>query len=249
KPETHCIWLPSSLSAEDCLWVCVEELTVIEEKLRTAQCYNSLESLRYILHIKDQSCAIIEQIHQRGKGAAQKYQVSREAKLKLSGHSNWEKTLNPQAPAPSNISGQPNLPFNPDDPTAEPMRERTAHDGSGETRKVLSWIWLMQLEETIDVNADPDKFSDPAKDTILCAEWAKSHTHMMRAIEEVELLKEEMRWILTFLDWKHGWWISVSQLRTREKALLEGLKAYTLSRSNLQKMLSTQFRNKWMSSL
>ncbi|PPR05446.1 hypothetical protein CVT24_007945, partial [Panaeolus cyanescens] len=303
KPETHRIWLPSYFSPAERVWVCVEELPGIEEKLRTSHCYDSLNELRNSLRIKDRlvnwknrnirgqrdgtrSRAIIDRIHQRARQAAQKYRVSRQAKLALSGAGEWEKNLRllrevdirtyrepeplPLATArPGTVTSEvqsssdsaaedsnmdvdkadPAPFFSGEDPHAQPTRERTQKDGTGESRKVLSWIWLMEKEEGMDKSADPDTVSDPAEDTILRSEWAKSRSRVNRAIEEVDLLKEEMRRILEFLDWKSKWWLSVSSSRSGEAALQEGLLAYATSQASLQKKLSRDFQALWMSSL
>lgn len=69
---------------------------------------------------------------------------------------------------------------------------RSARDGTGETRKTLSWIWLM---EGVDGStADSDE--------VLRSEWSKSRARAKRATEEVHLLREEMCRALKFLEWR-----------------------------------------------
>lgn len=44
-PEDTNLWLPSKLPKEARQRVCVQDLSTIEERLRTAQCYDALESV------------------------------------------------------------------------------------------------------------------------------------------------------------------------------------------------------------
>jgi hypothetical protein len=89
--------------------------------------------------------------------------------------------------------------------------ERTRRDGTGETRRTLSWIWT---------SASSDPNSDAADD-IVKSEWAKSRARAARACEEVLLLREEMRRTLEFLQWKAKWWLSRSDLRSAEPGVAE----------------------------
>ena len=73
---------------------------------------------------------------------------------------------------------------------------RSRRDGTGETRRMLSWIWTTKTQgETEDET-----------DEILRTEWAKSRARTIRCKEEVMLLKEEMRRVTEFLGWKSQWW-------------------------------------------
>lgn len=76
--------------------------------------------------------------------------------------------------------------------------ERTRRDGTGETRRTLSWIWT--------VEGVKNSAAGEPSDDILRAEWCKSRARANCATEEVLLLKEEMRRTLAFLNWRAGWW-------------------------------------------
>ena len=110
NPEDADLWLPSRIPSSHCERVCVKGLATSEEKLRTAQCYDALESLRHVLTIKTRmiqfknknlrgqragtrSRAVIDRVHERARVAADKYRIARRAKLALSGTGDWEKTL------------------------------------------------------------------------------------------------------------------------------------------------------------
>jgi hypothetical protein len=51
-PENSDLWLPSKLPEGARQRVCMQSLPRIKEKLRTAQCYDALESIHHILKIK-----------------------------------------------------------------------------------------------------------------------------------------------------------------------------------------------------
>jgi len=96
--------------------ICFGKLPEIEEKLRTAQCFDALQTLRHTLRIKsrlvkfknqnvrgqregNRSRAIIDRVHDKARAAAEKYRTSRATKLLLSGPGPWEKELQPLADA------------------------------------------------------------------------------------------------------------------------------------------------------
>lgn len=87
--------------------------------------------------------------------------------------------------------------------------ERTRRDGTGETRRTLSWIWVSDaataalLDDGIPDEEDEEDIT--RSEEILQAEWAKSRARATRWTEEVMLLKEEMRRALAFLNWRAQW--------------------------------------------
>lgn len=110
NPEDLEIWLPSKLPQADRARVCMQGLATAEEKLRTAQCYDALDSIRHILTVKTRmiqfknknvrgqkggtcSRAVIDRVHGRARVAADKYRAARKAKLLLTGPGSWEATL------------------------------------------------------------------------------------------------------------------------------------------------------------
>jgi hypothetical protein len=112
-------------------------------------------------------------------------------------------------------------------------------DGTGETRRTLSWIWT-----SASGDSNPD-----AADNIVRSEWAKSRARAARACEEVLLLQEEMQRTLEFLQWKARWWLSRSDLKSAEPGVAEGLRAFAHEQAALQLSLSEEFRSIWQQSL
>ncbi|KAF9034610.1 hypothetical protein BJ165DRAFT_1319764, partial [Panaeolus papilionaceus] len=119
--------------------------------------------------------------------------------------------------------------------------EDNKRDGTGETGRTISWIWLGRGASTKNMDADK----------ILQAEWAKSRARVLRAKEEVPLLKEEMRRVLQYLEWKAKKWLSQAQLRRGmvDSTLQEGLNAYAHQCAAHQRALAAKFKKQWHSPL
>ena len=100
--EDATLWLPSTILTKFRLNICTPGLPLIEEKLRTAQCYDALDSICHILKLKTQmvefknwnmrgqqeglrSQDIINRVHDHAVAAAEKYRTAQKAKLALSG--------------------------------------------------------------------------------------------------------------------------------------------------------------------
>lgn len=211
------------------------------------------------------SRSVIDSIHEKARMAAERYRRARIAKMFLSGPGDWEAVL--QVLEDGDIRGyqDPNrlrvrqgrrgvlddeqleqlaatsTPLTDNDNLTLFNEPRTRRDGTGETRRTLSWIWT-----TSSNIAGPEDSSDD----ILRAEWAKSRARAARATEEVLLLREEMRRVLEFLAWKAGWWTTRLDWRgDTNKDLAEGLRAYAHTQADLQTTLSTEFRTIWRAPL
>ncbi|PPR02839.1 hypothetical protein CVT26_009581 [Gymnopilus dilepis] len=272
-PEDAHVWLPSRIPPSQRRRVCREGLPEIEERLRSGQCHDSLENLRQTLRLKSRmiqfknqnirgqrdgtrSRAVIDRIHDRAKVAAGKYRSARSALLSLRGPGDWEKNL--RVLEDSDIRGyqdpdrlrprkgrmgifeddeSPGVTVEPDNVGLTLLNQsRTRRDGTGETRRTISWIWY---------NARTVQ-PDDEKDEILRSEWAKSRARAERAREEVLLLREEMRRVLKYLDWKAKWWRDRTSSRSDiSSSLAEGIQAFALAQADVQDLLADHFRKLW----
>ena len=211
------------------------------------------------------SRAVIDRVHERARNTAEKYRASRAAKLELEGHGVWEETLCELKDEDVRGYQDPNrlrirrgrrgvledeaVEALGDDGEAMEVdgqgislrpQERKRRDGTGETRRTLSWIWTTPRAGN----------ADDAQDDILRAEWAKSRARATRTWEEVLRLKEEMRQVLESLEWKATWWMDRSKVsRTVGKDIQEGLVSYAHRQSSVQKALAHKFRELWKSPL
>lgn len=220
------------------------------------------------------SRAVIDRVHQKARAYAAKYRSARKAVLALSGAGAWEASLQPLLDSDIRAYTDPDRIHKrtgrrgtvEEDEEAEGMGEsrataptsadqrvadgsgidlrpevRGARDGTGETRRTLSWIWT-----TARNTADPDA----SDNDILRSEWAKSRARAARATEEVVLLREEMRRVLAFLEWKANWWGLRKEARpVEDRALAEGLRAYAEEQAALQHLLCRSFRSIWKTPL
>ncbi|KDR70916.1 hypothetical protein GALMADRAFT_75522, partial [Galerina marginata CBS 339.88] len=279
KSEDMYLWLPSSLSKADRDIVCIAGLSASEEKLRTAQCHDTLSGVCDTLRLKSRmvdfknknvrgqrdglrSREVINRIHNRARKFAAQYRAARVAKLSLTGPGPWEKSLrvlldsdirSPQDPerlkphkrrrGTWEDSEKPSgMDVEEEEDNGEEINlfaeRRTKRQGTGKTRLTISWIWTVI---PYDEDSDDQKVAD-----IMRAEWSESRARVRRAIEEVRLLREEMRRTLAYLDWKAGWWISRQTLKSVEDVvLMEGLKAYCFDQSAHQLALKDLFQGIW----
>lgn len=67
----------------------------------------------------------------------------------------------------------------------------------------------------------------------------------MRATEEVQLLKEEMRHVRAFCTWKAAWWRTRACLRKVDAVLAEGSVAYSKDQAIIQEALEAEFGLLW----
>jgi hypothetical protein len=90
----------------------------------------------------------------------------------------------------------------------------------------LSWIWLVQRDDSA-TEVSEDEIGDSeftCQSSIVFSltfcfqglriEWAKSCARTAWWCEEVDLLDEEMRRVLCFLDWKSAWWVKMGVARS-----------------------------------
>lgn len=282
EPETFELWLPSALPETRRRAACYEGLPSIESRLRTAQCYDSLDDVRYVMRVKARmvqfknqnvrgqregirSRAVVDRVHEKAMTAVRRYRRSRQAKLTLDGPGEWEKSLRDLRDEdvrsyrdPERMkSGMGRVGTNEDtvdgvaviqsraDPLPIPeeniLRDdhRNAHSGTGETYKMLSWIWTTAQNLKIDDHSDSD-------DQVLRAEWCRSRARAKRTEEEVQKVQEEMARTLRYLEWKSEWWIEKVQERgSVSEDLKEGLRAYALEQSGLQLSLRVTFKKLW----
>ena len=288
NPEDMDVWLPSRIAEAHRSRVCQEGLADIEERIRTAQCYDALDAIRHALTVKSRmimfknknvrrqrdglhSRSVIDRVHEKAREQAAKYRTSQEAKYALCGEGPWEEVLRvlldgdvrgyqdknalrvrkgrpgtledeqvEAAEGSGSAGGAEDAEM--EDGSGIPLWEEERHrrDGTGETCRTLSWIWTTK-------SRTPNE--DDETDDVLRSEWAKSRARANRCKEEVLLLKEEMRRVLVFLEWKSEWWLQWQGLRKGlPQDLDEGLKAFALGQADLQKRLASHFREIWRGS-
>jgi len=208
------------------------------------------------------SRAVIDRVHGRACAAADKYCTARKAKLSLAGPGNWEAALQVLNDSDIHLYQDPNhlqpcqrrggileddqLMSLQEQQTQDENdqsdfvlfnQERSRRDGTGETRRTISWIWL---NRSLGVDASDD---------VLRSGWAKSRARAARGREEVMLLKEEMQRTLESLAWEADDWKKRAVKRSEQVVLEDGLKerlyAYAMHQNDIQTNLAIHFRSLW----
>ncbi|KAJ6556339.1 hypothetical protein B0H19DRAFT_947312 [Mycena capillaripes] len=239
------LWLPSAIGTRA---QCDESLRDYEYQLRKGQAFQALDEMRNVLILRTREYHRKDARHHgvkaktraqtRVKGwqarideAAATYRAARSALAALGvalKRKEWELHLKPLRE--EDVRGRPNPHF------ADEDRQR-------EEKLPLSWIWRVQ-----EGGAAGCCSSDTDRWTVLRIEWAKTRAKAMRYAEEVDLLDEEMRRVLQFLDWRTGWWRSLIGLRSTvqpEAGLQDGHKAYAEKQGAYMEGLAERFRGLW----
>ncbi|KAG1725657.1 hypothetical protein EDB19DRAFT_1897750 [Suillus lakei] len=233
------LWLPSGVGPDT---PCSTQLYRFKWMLRCAQANDALRDIRNLLrlrshlykfkdnHIIGQAAntharSTINKTDVKVSMAAERYEVARAALTTLA-------QILDEDPAWKDIFKPLNR--NKDLKSLKDMWEKET-----EGTRHLSWIW-----KTPGVAEDASVGLHDA----LRIEWCKAHARAMRWEEEVDLLKEEQRRVIAFLDWQAGWWWCQRQGRDSEHlddCLREGLKAYAERQASLRRALSAHFQALW----
>ncbi|KAG1901598.1 uncharacterized protein F5891DRAFT_1128045 [Suillus fuscotomentosus] len=101
----------------------------------------------------------------------------------------------------------------------------------------ISWIWKV---------AGVSNNQEEGLQDLLHVEWCKARAQAHWWEEEVQLLYEEMRRVLTFLEWQAGWWDTQGSRRQfGSSAFTEGAVAYAHRQAMLRQSMSAWFRLLW----
>ncbi|KAG0708157.1 hypothetical protein DFH29DRAFT_979482 [Suillus ampliporus] len=227
-PEAIKLWLPSQISRTA---PCNSLLQAIEWKLWYAQGHDTLHSLRSNLHAqtailkyKDRNLCgqgantrawnTLKAVEARIEAAASTYEYAHKALVVLSPQVNqtgWHSSLRLLDRA--DIRSMMDLLW-----------------GETEGTRKLSWIWNMRGVAANEIDKD-NALED------MRIEWCKARARAMHWAEEVELLKEEMRRILQFLEWDAQHWDERGLENTLEDAgedEREGRMAYAKRQASLR---------------
>ncbi|KAG1888854.1 hypothetical protein F4604DRAFT_1877293 [Suillus subluteus] len=229
------LFLPSSLSHRA---PCDDRLLEHEWELHQAQAYDTLNDLCTVLNLRyhlykykdtfirgqranTRANGIITNAEHRIDALSVKYSNSRGALLNLASRlgkdDDWERRLKP-------LDKQKD---------AIPLKH---DDGRTVGQQNILWIW-----KTSGSNSNELGLQDSLR-----VEWCKAQARAHRWEEEVELLREEMRRVIAFLDWHAGWWdmqgsrCAFNSLQAREGAL-----AYAQRQANLRRTMAVHFKSMW----
>ncbi|KAJ7152741.1 hypothetical protein C8R43DRAFT_1127191 [Mycena crocata] len=260
KAENVKLYMPSEMSAEDdndTLRGSVSGLLGMEEKLRVAQCDNSLVSLRARLHAKGhligfrnsnvtgqvaatKARTLIEEVGERVESYAKRYRRGRAALQALgkeAEYPHFKELLAAHVQLDGDAGESDAASIKRLGLLASGLRREARH-APGTTRRVLSWIWTAP-------GALEDK-TERVHESVR-VEWTRALARKERWREEVLLLREEMRRVLRYLGWQADWWRERVGPRPEDAddALAAGLRAYALKQAAWHDRLRGFWRIKW----
>ncbi len=109
-----------------------------------------------------------------------------------------------------------------------------------QSRYEMSWIWLVGKSGSTDD-------SHENWDESMQAEWAKMKARQDRWNEEYQLIQEEMKRTVVYLEWKASWWKEHMKRRIVEDPILaQSLLAYSERQAYLWKKLAASCVEKWI---
>ena len=259
NPEDIHLWLPSAIAREV---ACDPKLQTYESQLRIAQANDALHEIRSGLLLRShlwkfknrfirgqrantRSQAVIDACQARIKVSIEKYQIARRALSTLSDILSlvgWQISLR-ELDEGRDVKGLTTSGF---DEYDESMG-----------RRELTWIWKsgnlsepgLEGQESLQ---DGQLFFGHnylclTSRKVLRIEWCRTRARVMRFEEEVELLQEEMRRTLAFLQWQSAWWQDCRDESLLVSDLLQsaGTLAYAEKQTALRLALHDQFKHLW----
>ena len=245
KAELIKLWLPSQLEDPDKrASLCSPGVITSKKELRFGQLQDSLDNLRKARRVRrglvlfhkvqiagegqktqTKARAAIQTLQDRIDKSVRRYRVARTALVQLDPGGDWEKIY---------------LPLNDADnrgPSKEP-EEVVASDGA----YTQSWIWRSTTTAVSrdEVNED------------MRVEWVQCMARADRWEEEVTLLKEEMRRVVQFLEWRSDSWFLKVDARAGDdvtSAVRAGISAYARKQGSIFHNLAVRFAQRWHSRL
>ena len=244
KAETIKLWLPSQLeNPNERTSLCSPGVINSEKELRFGQLQDSLDNLRKARRVRrglvlfhkvqisgegqktqTKARAAIQALQDRIDKSVQRYRTARTALLQLDPGGNWKEIYLPLDDADNR--GQ----------SKEP-EEVLASDGM----YTQSWIWRSNTTAVSQDEVNED----------MRVEWAQSMARADRWEEEVDLLKEEMRRVVQFLEWRSRSWFSKVDARALDvtSAVHAGISAYARKQGSIFHNLAIRFSQRWRSTL
>jgi len=223
-PENMPLYLPSSLPPNIRNLPELEEVCNLERRLREPQADDALADIRRQRRIiqglwqfkrinvsgtgnrpNTRMLKLFKRFDDKTKRAAQKYRVAYAALNVLDSNGSWSARL--KALADTDISG----------PGKEPNDTSMTN-----SRYQPSWIWLMPRvteSDTTDTGMREEEFNESMR-----VEWAKTKARMTRWKEELLIVQEEMRRVISYHKWKAAWWRErISMRDDRDAGILSGV--------------------------
>ncbi|KAJ6585954.1 hypothetical protein B0H19DRAFT_1250699 [Mycena capillaripes] len=236
-----------------------------EFDMREGQAHEALDDIRRLLlvrthHYKFKDVHVegtgphtrardaIEVLDERIRRLAGEYRAARRALVSLGPRlkeTRWSFVL--KELGAKDIRGMPRALFS--DPEKKKKGKKRQRQEEEEEPREMSWIWRTGLSSSVMASASTsEEAAIKAMHESLRIEWAKARARARRWTEEVDLLEEEMRRILVFLEWKAQWWRERKGLRpdiAEDAEMVEGFNAYAERQSSIQEKMKQRFETNW----
>ncbi len=125
-----------------------------------------------------------------------------------------------------------------------PGRQSDDPTGLSKGRYEVSWIWFVGQDQSVETT-DENQFDESMR-----AEWAKMKARQDRWNEEDQLLQEEMKRTVLYLEWKVQWWKKQATRRiVEDHVLAQGLSAYAERQAYLWGRLAASCVETWVPTL
>ncbi|KAJ7712107.1 hypothetical protein B0H16DRAFT_1744534 [Mycena metata] len=231
KAEHIRLFLPSSLTATQRAKGCQEGFPEME-----AQCTDALTKLRSRLHAKRHV------LYWRAGNTGGQHDATRSNTLIAAAHTALRALKGPHYRPNLKPLKESDLTLDGDVKDTESAAKKklsliAAGKGGrvpchieGTSRTVMSWIWAAR-------GALDDGEADLHES--LQVEWAHAKARKNRWEEEVNLIREEMRRVLRYLEWETGVWEERAGMEREDLSpeVRAGLKAYALKRADMHRSL------------
>jgi hypothetical protein len=250
SPESTNLFLPSSLPPELRDNATFKKIADKEFRLRIAQADDSLADIRRLRRLitgltnfkklnvsgaGNKPNTRMRTLHNRMMNkvdrSANRYIAARSALLSLDpSGGNWKERLR-ELDKKKDIRGPGR---DPDDQTSKGRYE-------------ISWIWTV----TRPVNNSPDESEDSeALNTSLRPEWTKAKARRDRWDEEWQLVQEEMRRVVAYLEWRALWWREQGRrCKVDDEGIMSGLRAYADKQAATLLDLARDSARQWIPAL
>ena len=246
KPETWPLCLPSSIQEDD-RSSCYSGVVETEKTLRLAQLQDSLVDLRRFrrtlrnlrLYFKKntagagqktqtKSRAIETGVNSRIKRAVSRYRIAYHALHQLDPTGDWTKEY---------------LELR-DEDNRGPLKEFEER-GVGDGRYAPSWIWAVPSLTPLAEGSvtEEGEINETARH-----EWMTCRARADRWVEEELLLREEMRRVVVYLEWKSCAWSGKvgARMGSCPPDVQHGLDAYARKQADVYRELSISFAAQWL---
>ena len=247
KPETWPLFLPSAIPKDD-RSACYKGIVETEQILRLAQMQDSLVDLRRFrralrnlrLYFKTnmagegqktqtKSRTIETSVNNRVKRAVRRYRTAYHALLELDSAGDWTNEYRELR----------------DEDNRGPLKE-AEETGTGDGRYIPSWIWAAPSAMALPGEgsaAEQKEFNETARH-----EWMTCRARADRWEEEEELLQEEMRRVVVYLEWKSCEWLKKVGVRASlcTPDIQHGVDAYARKQANIHREIAISFVSQWL---